>query len=121
MLLHVVFNGMHITWVFYELHRKDHTGETGEFNPFRTHQLRHSIVKFGGGSLFLFSYCIWSVVKLYVSGADPGGGAHPVRAPPKIGKNMIFWRKIVIFHTKYPKNFAPPSARCNFFKCTPLT
>jgi hypothetical protein len=26
-------------------------------------------------------------------------------APPKIGKNMIFWRKIVIFHTKYPKNF----------------
>jgi hypothetical protein len=21
-----------------------------------------------------------------------------------IGKNMIFWRKIVIFHTKYPKN-----------------
>jgi hypothetical protein len=26
-------------------------------------------------------------------------------APPSaIGKNMIFWRKIVIFHTKYPKN-----------------
>ena len=44
------------------------------------------------------------------------GGAHPARPlpPPKIGKNMIFWRKIVIFHTKYPKNFraslrsAPP-------------
>ena len=35
-----------------------------------------------------------------------GGGAHPARAPPpKIGKNMIFWRKIAIFHTKYPKNF----------------
>jgi hypothetical protein len=30
--------------------------------------------------------------------------AHPPRAPPKIGKNIIFWRKIVIFHTKYPKN-----------------
>jgi hypothetical protein len=29
------------------------------------------------------------------------GGAHP----PKIGKNMIFWRKIVIFHMKYLKNF----------------
>ena len=31
-------------------------------------------------------------------------------ADPKIGKNMIFWRKIVIFHTKYPNNFrsAPP-------------
>jgi hypothetical protein len=41
------------------------------------------------------------------AGADPrgGGGAHPARAPPKIGKNMIFWSKIVIFHTKYPNNF----------------
>jgi hypothetical protein len=40
------------------------------------------------------------------SGADPGGGAaHPARAPPKIGKNMIFWPKIVTFHTKYPNNF----------------
>jgi hypothetical protein len=27
------------------------------------------------------------------------------RIPPKIGKNKIFWCKIVIFHTKYPKNF----------------
>jgi hypothetical protein len=38
-------------------------------------------------------------------GAD-SGGAHPARAPPplKLEKNMIFWRKIVIFHTKYPKN-----------------
>ena len=32
------------------------------------------------------------------------GVAYPAHAPPKIGKNMIFWRKIVIFHTKYPKN-----------------
>jgi hypothetical protein len=30
---------------------------------------------------------------------------------------MIFWRNIVIFHTKYPKTFASPSARRNFFKC----
>ena len=46
--------------------------------------------------------------KLLTSGADPGGGGgggHPAPPPPpKIGKNMIFWRKIVIFHTKYPKN-----------------
>jgi hypothetical protein len=35
-------------------------------------------------------------------GSKGGEGAHPARAPPKIGKNMIFWRKIVIFHTKYP-------------------
>jgi hypothetical protein len=37
------------------------------------------------------------------AGADPGGGGHPA-PPPKIGKNMILWRKIVISHTKYPKN-----------------
>jgi hypothetical protein len=39
---------------------------------------------------------------MYVyAGADSGG-----RAPPlKLEKNMIFWRKIVIFHTKYPNNF----------------
>jgi hypothetical protein len=33
-----------------------------------------------------------------------------VPPPLKLDKNMIFWRKVVIFHTKYPKNFAPPSA-----------
>jgi hypothetical protein len=40
-------------------------------------------------------------MRVSYTGADPGGGV----PPPKIGKNMIFWRKIVIFHTKYPKNF----------------
>ena len=29
--------------------------------------------------------------------------APPPPPPPKIGKNIIFWLKIVIFHTKYPK------------------
>jgi hypothetical protein len=28
------------------------------------------------------------------------GGSREGGGPPKIGKNMIFWRKIVIFHTK---------------------
>jgi hypothetical protein len=37
-----------------------------------------------------------------ISAADPGGGGE---RPPKIGKKMIFWRKIVIFHTKYPNNY----------------
>jgi hypothetical protein len=37
-----------------------------------------------------------------IPGADPGGEG---RTPSKIGNNMIFWRKIVIFHTEYPKNF----------------
>jgi hypothetical protein len=40
----------------------------------------------------------------------PRGGSREEGAPgaspyPKIGKNIIFWRKIVIFHTKYPKYF----------------
>ena len=35
---------------------------------------------------------------MYRGGSRGEGG-------PKIEKNMIFWRKIVIFHTKYPKNF----------------
>jgi hypothetical protein len=36
------------------------------------------------------------------AGADQGGVAPAAPPPPKIGKKMIFWRKIVIFHTKYP-------------------
>ena len=40
------------------------------------------------------------------TGADPGGGGGPP-PPPKIGKNMIFWLKIVIFQTKNPKIFRP--------------
>ena len=74
-------------------------------------------------------------------------GGRTRRAPPlKLVKIWFFWRKIVIFHMKYPKNFArppkigkiwffgvkswfftgntptifaPPSARRNFFKCAP--
>jgi hypothetical protein len=49
------------------------------------------------------------------AGADPGGRAHPARAPPKIGKNMIFLRKIVIFHTKYPNNFRASIRSAHFF------
>ena len=43
------------------------------------------------------------------AGADPGG-VHPARAPPKIGKNMIFWRKIMIFSHEIPQKFShlPP-------------
>jgi hypothetical protein len=43
----------------------------------------------------------------WYAGADPGG--------PKIGKNMIFWRKIVIFHTKYPKSFRAHLRSAQFF------
>jgi hypothetical protein len=44
-----------------------------------------------------------------------GGGAHPARAPPKIEKNMIFWHKIVIFQTKYPKKFRASLRSAQFF------
>ena len=85
----------------------------------------------------------------YNINVDIRGGSRARRgAPPlKLEKIRFFWRKIVIFHTKYPKNFraslrnwkkiwffdvksrfftrntqtnfAPPSARRNFFKCAP--
>jgi hypothetical protein len=32
------------------------------------------------------------------------GGRTRRAPPPKFGKNMVFWCKIVIFHTNYPKN-----------------
>jgi hypothetical protein len=103
------------------------------------------------GCADLFSYTVWLIFSYFIfywesslkivcyinqlyshkPGADPGrgggggggggGGAPGVCLPPKIGKNKIFWRKIVIFHTKTPNIFVPPSARCNFFKCAPLT
>jgi hypothetical protein len=49
-----------------------------------------------------------------LQGRIQGGGAHPARAHPKIGTNKIVWRKIVIFHTKYPKNVRASlrSAQC---------
>ena len=68
--------------------------------------------------LLVFQLYSWLFCK---QGRIQGGGAHPARPPHKIGKNMICWRKIVIFHTKYPKNFRAPSARRNFLSAPPLT
>ena len=51
------------------------------------------------------------------SGADPGGA--PGALPPKIGKDMICLRKMVIFHTKYPKNFRASLRSAQFFKVRP--
>jgi hypothetical protein len=49
-------------------------------------------------------------------GTDPEEGAlHPARALSKIGKNMIFWLKIVIFHPKYPNNFRASLRSVQFF------
>jgi hypothetical protein len=56
-----------------------------------------------------------------VSGAEPGGGGGgaPGSRPPKIGKNKICWRKIVIFHTKYPKNLRASLHSAHFFLSAP--
>jgi hypothetical protein len=47
------------------------------------------------------------------AGADTGG------APLKLEK-MIFWRKIVIFHTKYPKHFRASLRSAQFCSVRPL-
>ena len=61
----------------------------------------------------------------YSTGADPGREGRTrgaARAPPKIGKNMIFWHKIVIFHTKYPKQISRlPPLGAIFLSAPPLT
>jgi hypothetical protein len=48
-------------------------------------------------------------------GSRGRGGA----GSPKIGKNMIFWRKIVIFHTKYPNIFLASRRSAQFFWVRP--
>ena len=51
------------------------------------------------------------------SGVDPGGWgvAHSARFPPKIGKDMICLRKMVIFHTKYHKKIRAFLRSAQFF------
>jgi hypothetical protein len=50
------------------------------------------------------------------------GGRAPGARPPKIGKNMIFWCKIVIIHTKYPIKFSRlPPLGAIFLSAHPLT
>jgi hypothetical protein len=54
----------------------------------------------------------WFFLLSSISGAVPGGGTPA--PPPKIGKNMIFWRKMN-FHTKYPKHFRAYLRSAQFF------
>ena len=37
---------------------------------------------------------------------------------PQVKKNQIFWRKSMIFHTKYPNNFRASLRSAQFSKCT---
>ena len=50
----------------------------------------------------------------WMAGGIQRGGA-PGARPPKIEKNMIFWCKIMIFHTKYPKNVHISLRSARFF------
>ena len=60
--------------------------------------------------LYVYVYCCITCSP----GADPGGGGGGGGAS-KIGKNKIFWRIIVIFHTKYPKYFRASLRSAQFF------
>ena len=55
----------------------------------------------GGGRGGLKSF--YNYLDLPFSRGGSRGSAPAPAPPPKIGKNMIFLHKIVIFHTKYPK------------------
>ena len=58
-----------------------------------------------------------------IAGADPGG--HPAYAPPppppppSNWKKYDFWRKIVIFHMKYPQKNCVSLHSAQFFLCPP--
>ena len=43
------------------------------------------------------------------------GGGRGAARPLKLEKIQIFWRKIVIFHTKYPNNFRASLRSAQFF------
>jgi hypothetical protein len=65
--------------------------------------------------------CMYKTIHCWLQGRIPGGrGAHPTRASLKIGKKSDFFcRKIVIFHTKYPKHFRASLRSAQFFMCPP--
>ena len=60
-------------------------------------------------------------LELYIQGRFQwgGGGRAPGARPPKIGEDMIFWRKIVNFHTKYPKYYRASLRSAQFFLSAP--
>jgi hypothetical protein len=60
----------------------------------------------------------WLPLEKYVEfrGGSRGGG---VTDPLKLENYKIFWRKIVIFHTKYPKHFRASLRSAQFFLSAP--
>ena len=72
-------------------------------------------------------FCIVTLsIVIYVDNRGGSRGARirrppppPPHPPPKILKNKIFWHKIVIFHTKYPKIFRASLRSAQFLKIYP--
>jgi hypothetical protein len=64
--------------------------------------------------LTTFHYRYKDIVSIQFQGRIQEARA-PGARPLKIGKNMIFWRKIMIFHTKYPKKFCTSLRSAQFF------
>jgi hypothetical protein len=63
---------------------------------------------------FDFNYIACNLV-IQMQGRIQGGGRTRRSSPSKIGKNKIFWGKIMIFHTKYPNNFRASLRSAQFF------
>jgi hypothetical protein len=62
-----------------------------------------------------------STKEVFSAGADLGEGAPDAPPTPLNWKKIwFFWRKIVIFHTKYPNNFRASLRSTLFFLNTPL-
>ena len=82
-------------------------------------------VKYCQHSNLIFFSSLFSLLCLFptqglLSRGGSRGRTRRLPPPPKIGKNMIFWRKIVIFHTKYPKKFSClPLLGAIFLSATP--
>jgi hypothetical protein len=64
---------------------------------------------------------LWQFCKVVKQGRIQG--AHPARAPLKLEKNMIFWRKIVYFSHEIPQKFSrlPPLGHIFLRVPPPLT
>ena len=88
---------------------------------FERHLMKVFLVVHTKIDIFMFYYPYRSFLSSPIrSGADPGEGGHMARAHLRLEKIWFFWRKIVIFHTKYPKNVRASLCSAQFFKCAPL-
>jgi hypothetical protein len=79
----------------------------------------YSDIEFQNFLYIIFVICIFHSMRVNLramllrglAGSRGGSSGGRTRPPPlKLEKKIIVWRKIVIFHTKYPTNF---------FKCAP--